>query len=168
MSYQEILKNCQYCDSNNISFGKMEDFNLKPYASGYCYYCNDCKKYIVTHKNDIKKAMGTIADGETKNLRKQCHEAFDDLWHNSMERKYYYAKLSKCMNLRLEECHFGHMDQSQLEQALIYINELAKEKASRKSQYTWANDDEEVTDDESCDEAFEVFAALKESLGKNL
>lgn len=127
--YAEYITICQNCGSSNISFGKMEDFNIKKtYGSGYCYFCNDCKQYIVTTKGRKKDALGTIADKETKRLRYECHQKFDTLWQGqpSYKRRIYYNKLAKGLGIKVDKCHFGHMDKEMLKEALKVIEDIKK------------------------------------------
>ena len=123
--YMEIPKECPSC-GGKIEYGRMSDFGLKPYMSGYCYMCQDCGKYIVTHTVDKKKAIGTIADGETKYLRLKCHEIMDTMWESSRQRRYYYMKLAKAMDIPYEKCHFGHMNKEQLQQALEFLKTMPR------------------------------------------
>lgn len=41
---------CPVC-GGNVIYGKMKDFGLTPYQSGYCYICEKCGSYVGTHKN---------------------------------------------------------------------------------------------------------------------
>ncbi len=124
--YHEIPNTCPEC-GGKLEFGKMAKYGIKPYASGYCYICLNCNTHIATHKNDRRKAIGVMADRETKKLRLRCHEEFDALWKTTAQRRYYYIKLSKAMGLKLEDCHFGHMDKKQLLEALSVIERLRNE-----------------------------------------
>jgi len=125
-NYKENPIKCQNCGGNNISFGKMKSFGLVPYGSGYCYYCNDCNNFIVTQRGDHKRALGTIADKTTKELRLECHKYMDALWENSRQRRYYYHKLSKEMGIPFESCHFGMMDKEMLEKALEILRKMER------------------------------------------
>lgn len=125
-TYKEKPNKCQSCGGKNISFGKMESFGLVPYGSGYCYYCSDCKNFIVTQRGEHKRALGTIANKDTKALRLECHKYMDALWENSRQRRYYYHKLSKEMDIPFERCHFGMMDKDQLEKALEILKKMER------------------------------------------
>ena len=124
-NYQEIPKICPDC-KGKVVYGKMEDFGITPYKSGYCYKCESCGNYIVTHKTDRKRAIGTIADSETKYLRLKCHEYMDTLWESSRQRRYYYMKLAKEMDLPYQECHFGYMNKEQLERAIEILKSMPR------------------------------------------
>ncbi len=123
--YKERPNHCNICGFP-LEYGKMESFGLKPYKSGYCYYCSNCGSYIVTHENNKKKAIGVIADSETKALRAKCHEKMDALWTNSRGRRYCYRKLAKELGIDYEDCHFGHMDKETLLKALEIIDSIPR------------------------------------------
>lgn len=129
MDFKERPKTCPEC-GGPVTYGRMTDFGITPYGSGYCYICKDCRRFIVTHKNDKRTAMGTIASADTKRLRKECHERFDRLWSTSWERRSCYLRLSKALNMKKEDCHFGHMDEDQLRKALEVIAEMEAKKHS--------------------------------------
>lgn len=119
---QERPSECPVC-GGRVIFGKMKDFGLKPRdnQSGYCYICEDCGRHIVTHKERHKDAMGTIAGGETKRLRRLCHEKMDALWETSIQRKVLYHRMAKELGIREDDCHFGYMDKEMLERALSIL-----------------------------------------------
>lgn len=34
-----------------VIYGRMKDFGITPYKSGYCYFCTKCGAYVGTHEN---------------------------------------------------------------------------------------------------------------------
>lgn len=101
-----------------VVYGKMADFGLAPYQSGYCYYCLSCKKYVGTHKNRPKDALGELADGNTRRLRSICHEEFDRHYYSTAGKQRAYYKLSKALDIKVDDCHFGYMQEEMLRRAL--------------------------------------------------
>ena len=124
--YKERPTKCNICSHQPLEYGRMEDFGLTPYQSGFCYYCRNCGNFIVTHKNDRKKAIGIIADQETKELRAACHEKMDALWSSSRGRRYCYRKLAQGLGIDYDDCHFGHMDKEMLRKALELIDTIPR------------------------------------------
>ncbi len=124
-NYEERPTVCPKCN-NELKYGRMKDFGLKEYMSGYCYYCKKCNNYIVTHKNDKKKAIGTIEDSSTKYMRAKCHEKMDKLWSTSRGRRYYYRRLAHLLNIEYDDCHFGYMNKEQLEKAYNLIDSIPR------------------------------------------
>jgi len=109
---------CPYC-SGKVVYGKMQEFGIAPYQSGYCYICTECNAFVGTHNNRPKEALGKIAYGKTRSLRVQCHEEFEKHYSGSSHGKdRLYYLLSQKLGLSKEECHFGYMDDEQLIQAL--------------------------------------------------
>lgn len=109
-------KKCNLCGGeviftdNSVVYGKK-------YGSGKCYLCLSCGAYVGTHKPRPKEALGLLADKEMRKMKIACHDLFDQLWNTREERNKEYKRLAKCMNIPVEECHFGYMDKKQLRQA---------------------------------------------------
>ena len=108
---------CNIC-GGDVIYGKMEDFQLKPYQSGYCYLCTRCGAYIGTHKHEPEVALGILGDPETRKLRAICHEEFKRHYMSLTARSTLYYMLATEMGLTLEECHFGHFTKEQLEKSM--------------------------------------------------
>ncbi len=108
---------CPICGSH-VSYGKLTDFGLEPYQSGYCYHCDSCGAYVGTHKNNPKDALGVLSTGNVRRLRAICHEEMEKHYYSSTGRNRAYYSLSKALNLKKDDCHFGHMNEEQLLKAL--------------------------------------------------
>lgn len=111
---------CNVC-GGSVTYGRMIDFGLRPYQSGYCYYCKNCGAYVGTHKKSNKEALGILSNGKTRKLRVICHNEFDKHWMSLSGKNKAYFRLSKEMEIKSEECHFGYMDEKQLKQALTIM-----------------------------------------------
>ena len=112
-----------YCHACGIrlEYGKMDDFGIRPFGSGYCYYCPGCGRYVATHKKKTKDALGIPGTDEERRLRRKCHEAFDATYDASRGRNRAYHTLAKALNLKEEDCHFGYMEKDMLEKSLEII-----------------------------------------------
>lgn len=108
---------CNIC-GGKVIYGTLKEFGLKEYQSGKCYYCSKCRAYVGTHRNQPQDALGTLADGKTRALRAKCHEEFDKHYMSLTARDTLYYMLAKEMGIPKEECHFGHFNQKQLEEAM--------------------------------------------------
>ena len=74
---------CNNCGSKGVKYGRLEDFGLKSYLSGYGYYCTHCNAYVGTHRKEPLIAVGTMTNSkDVKRLRVKCHEE---------EGKHYYS-----------------------------------------------------------------------------
>ena len=76
-----------------VIYGRMKDFGITPYKSGYCYFCTKCGAYVGTHENSKH-------------------------WDSPAGKNRLYFKLSKELGIKSEDCHFGYMDYEQLQKAL--------------------------------------------------
>ncbi len=104
---------CAVC-GGTVLYGKMTDFGITPFQSGYCYICSDCGRYVATHQNKPKEAHGIPGTSEERKLRKKCHDLFDKMYSSFSERDHMYYKLSKELNIDKEDCHFGYMQKEDL------------------------------------------------------
>ena len=67
-------------------------------------------------------STSTPADQETRDLRKLCHEHFDDIWKSKrMSRRKAYAWLCATMGLKKDKGHIGMMDASQCRRLLEFL-----------------------------------------------
>lgn len=116
IKYDSRPSKCPDC-GGKVTYGKMADFGIQPYQSGYCYICLACGSYVGTHKNRPKEALGRISDRKTRQLRVKCHNEFDRHWQSTAGKNRLYYKLSKELGIKTEDCHFGYMDYEELRAA---------------------------------------------------
>lgn len=126
-------KVCNICNSKNVIFTTNDIIYGKKYGSGYCYYCQDCKSYVGTHKNNHTEAMGILSDKKMRNLKKLCHYVFDKFWSNNHERHAMYKKLSVELGIPFEECHFGYFDFTELLKAFSILKRWESEKYEQRA-----------------------------------
>ena len=108
---------CPVC-GGNVIYGKMKDFGLTPYQSGYCYICEKCGSYVGTHRKSPKDALGILACSNTRKLRSICHEEFYKHYYSLTGKNRAYYRLSKELHIKFDDCHFGYMDAATLSRAL--------------------------------------------------
>lgn len=104
-----------------VHFGKMEDFGIVPFQSGYCYICEKCHSYVGTHQNRPKDALGILAGNDVRKLRVLCHKEFDRHWMSTAGKGRAYYKLSKELGIKKDDCHFGYMEKEMLQTALAVM-----------------------------------------------
>jgi hypothetical protein len=98
---------CPYCDKeapwveNKAIYGKN-------YGKSYmCYYCKECQAWVGCH-NNTKNPLGTMANYETREWRKQAHDAFDPMWKlGRVSRDEAYRRLNTAFG---REIHIGESD----------------------------------------------------------
>lgn len=111
----ETIK-CPYC-GKDAQFITSKDFYGKDYGSNL-YVCTPCDARVGTHGRG-KKALGTLANANLRELRKRCHSRIDPLWRSrKMSRGSVYNRLQKVMSLSSEEAHIGLFNEQQCFQLL--------------------------------------------------
>lgn len=71
------------------------------------YVCWDCGAHVGCHKGTIE-AKGRLANKDLRQLKKQAHEYFDELWKSKkMGRNQAYKWLSKQLSIPAEYTHIG-------------------------------------------------------------
>ena len=120
---------CNIC-GGNVIYTENDKIYGRRYGSGYCYFCTECGAYVGTHRPRPRQALGLLSNERMKKGKIACHEIFDRLWHNGVERKRLYAKLAGEMNIPVKECHFGYVDMEQLTQAYKILKSWEKRNES--------------------------------------
>ena len=87
---------------------------LKDSRFGLFYGCSNFPRCKATHgAHPDGRPLGIAADKATKAWRIKAHDAFDQLWKGSTDkraRRRAYAWLRNHMNMTKEECHIGRFD----------------------------------------------------------
>ncbi len=81
-----------------------------PYRSDQLYVCSNypkCRCYVGTHPG-TNIPLGTLADGDLRNLRIQAHRKFDSVWRSRiMSRESAYCWMADLFGIPLREAHIG-------------------------------------------------------------
>lgn len=116
-------KECPYCFSATAYVDSSEIYG-KSY--GMIYLCRPCKAFVGVHKG-TDKAKGRLANSELRELKKQAHAYFDQLWERKMlkdglnhkhARNKAYKWLAGKMGIDRKLCHIGTMDIAQCKQVV--------------------------------------------------
>lgn len=106
------------------------------------FRCRNCNAKGWTH-TDTAISFGRMADGPTRDLRRQAHEAFDKLWkHNTMySREDAYIALSKHLGIDPNECHIGLLTATQCRRTIRWAQQslAGLTKPKRKPAGSWRN-----------------------------
>lgn len=101
---------CPYCGQDTI-FTDSKIIYDKSY--GMVYTCANypfCDAYVGVHKG-TKTALGRLANRELRELKKQAHLLFDELWKSKrMSRKHAYKWLSEQLKIPVQDTHIGYFD----------------------------------------------------------
>ena len=98
---------CRYCNGNV----QIKDSSILYQQSyGLIHICDLCGAFVGCHKG-TSNPLGTLANAELRELRKQAHNVFDSLWKTrSMGRGQAYKWLSKQLNKPQELTHIAMFD----------------------------------------------------------
>ena len=114
---------CNLCGGNVIFTSNAKIYG-REYGSGKMYYCTDCGAHVGTHVPRPTEALGILANKEMRDMKKKCHDLFDQKWKNESTsnkkhnaRTKAYAELAEKLNITIDECHFGHFDMDMLKKA---------------------------------------------------
>lgn len=109
---------CPYCGKEAIWCENKEIYGKNYGDSVMCYYCKECDAYVGCHKN-TSTPLGTMANKELRELRKQCHLLFDPLWKSGkMSRKKAYKYLEEKTGLK----HIAWCNEEECKKILTIIN----------------------------------------------
>lgn len=123
-----IPTRCNCCGSNDVRlienleiYGK--SFGKWPYAY-YCFGESGCAAYVGLHPYTIAP-LGTLADGSTRDKRKEAK----NLFHDRMERlertrTESYKELAEVMNMEKVDCHFALFDYNTCERVIKELTKL--------------------------------------------
>lgn len=110
MTNQIVL--CSYCMKEAELVDSKEIYGR---SYGLIYLCRPCDAYVGVHK-ETNKPLGTLANEELREWRKDVHAVFDPLWKEEYEKRdknrykirhCWYQWLSTQLDLPYNECHIG-------------------------------------------------------------
>ena len=83
---------CSYCNKET-EYIDSKNYYSNGVSYGMIYICRGCDAYVGVHKG-TDNALGTLANKELRELRKQAHALFDPIWKSGkMSRKDAYRYL---------------------------------------------------------------------------
>lgn len=108
---------CSYCDkeaelvNSTEIYGQGRDY-------GWFWLCKLCGAFVGCHKG-TKKPMGTLANKEIRELRKQAHALFDPIWRSrQMTRKQAYRRMAEILAVDSDEAHISMLSKDNLEKLI--------------------------------------------------
>lgn len=112
-----VCPNCGtkvYLVKNSEIYGR--EYGCWPYA----YLCETRCSYVGLHPG-TEIPLGTMANAETREARKDAKRHFEPLWRGRRaifrKRKDAYAWLAGRLGVDVRECHFGWFDKDQADRA---------------------------------------------------
>ena len=73
---------CRYCGSPVVFTSNAEIYG-REYGDGKCYLCRNCKAFVGVHPG-TDTPLGTLANAELREWRKQAHYWFDQIWRKPL------------------------------------------------------------------------------------
>lgn len=119
---------CRYCGSPVVYTSNAEIYG-KEYGTGKCYLCRNCRAFVGVHPG-TDTPLGTLANEELREWRKEAHFWFDRIWKKPTRittRYNAYEYLARKMGLPREETHIGMFEIEQCKKVI----EFSKEKIQR-------------------------------------
>mgnify|MGYP004669273201 FL=1 len=119
---------CRYCGSPVVYTSNAEIYG-KEYGTGKCYLCRNCRAFVGVHPG-TDTPLGTLANEELREWRKEAHFWFDRIWKKPTRittRYNAYGNLARKMGLPREETHIGMFEIEQCKKVI----EFSKEKMQR-------------------------------------
>lgn len=119
---------CRYCGSLVVYTSNAEIYG-KEYGTGKCYLCRNCRAFVGVHPG-TDTPLGTLANEELREWRKEAHFWFDRIWKKPTRittRYNAYGYLARKMGLPREETHIGMFEIEQCKKVI----EFSKEKMQR-------------------------------------
>lgn len=115
---------CPYCDRKTKLVGGIRVYPHREDLHGLSFWlCEDCGAYCGCHRG-THKPLGTPANAELRNLRKQAHSKFDPFWRSGkMTRTEAYERLAKKMGIDIPDCHIGMFNEDQCREVLTIIGD---------------------------------------------
>lgn len=101
---------CPHCNKPSVLTPSREIYAGRDYGPLYLCKCIEGWAYVGCHKG-TKKPLGSLADRELRELRKEAHAAFDKMWKSGfVSRKEAYAILARALEIPVDKCHMGSFD----------------------------------------------------------
>jgi len=122
----ETPTRCRYCAGKVVYVDNKEIYGRSYGSWPYAYSCTSCDAYVGVHPGTTVP-LGTLADKETRQARKDVKPAFNRLWQEGdMTRSQAYKRLAGKMDIPTNHCHISWFDSDQCYKALAIIQAEAQ------------------------------------------
>lgn len=118
---------CRYCGSPVVFTSNSEIYG-KEYGNGKCYLCRTCRAFVGVHTG-TETPLGTLANEELREYRKQAHFYFDKLWKEPtkiMSRVSAYKWLSETLGIPGKDTHIAMFEKDNCVKTIYYAKEKLK------------------------------------------
>ncbi len=120
---------CRYC-GNHVVLTSNKEIYGREFGNGKIYLCRNCGAFVGTHPGtDIP--LGTLANEELREYRKEAHFWFDRIWKRPTRittRYKAYGWLALKMELPREKTHIGMFEKEQCIKVVELVKQRFKER----------------------------------------
>lgn len=120
---------CRYC-GNPVVLTSNKEIYGREFRNGKIYLCRNCGTFVSTHPGtDIP--LGTLANEELREYRKEAHFWFDRIWKRPTRittRFKAYGWLALKMELPREKTHIGMFEKEQCIKVVELVKQRFKER----------------------------------------
>ena len=100
---------CPHCGAPAVIRPASEIYG-DPTRTDELYVCANyprCKAYVRMHPG-TRVPMGTLANGDLRNLRIRAHRKFDEIWQSGiMDRNNAYRWMAESLGIPMSDAHIG-------------------------------------------------------------
>ena len=130
---------CRYCGSPVVFTSNAEIYG-REYGDGKCYLCRNCKAFVGVHPG-TDTPLGTLANAELREWRKQAHYWFDQIWRKPLRittRYKAYGWLAEQLHISREYTHNGMFEKEECEETIRLSKiRIEKYKKQRSEIFEW-------------------------------
>ena len=128
---------CQHCNKSTSLVTGDFIYNHRPDLHTLNFwYCANCRAYVGCHKkgartqfgiSDGTLPLGTAANARLRELRKDAHNVFDNLWKNQeFSRDGAYLQLAYYLRIKKDDCHMALFDDEQCKKVIKFCYSLMR------------------------------------------
>lgn len=111
---------CPHCGAVAVIRPAAEIYN-DPRRTDEMYVCRNypvCNTYVGMHRG-TRIPLGTLANGDLRNLRIKAHRKFDQIWQTGiMPRHAAYHWLADSFGMKLDDAHIGKFGEYRCQQVI--------------------------------------------------
>lgn len=112
---------CPFCQKSAVWVNNSTIYGVSYGKSYMAWYCEPCDAYVGCH-NNTREPLGTMANAETRQARRQAHKVIDKLWQGGVyDRHDVYKRLASYFG---RDIHIGSCDAAQCAEVIAAVPEI--------------------------------------------
>ncbi len=118
--------NCTYCNKKTEWVSNEKIYGRRYGKSYMMWLCEPCDAYVGCHNNS-KKALGTLANKQLRELRKESKNLFITKYLHRWDcanhiKDSMYKRLADELKIKVSECHFGLFDETMCKKVIELLS----------------------------------------------